>query len=297
MKKSKNNKPLISVVMPVYNAGKFLPEAIESILSQTVEDFEFIIVDDASTDNSWEIIQDNADKDNRIRAFRNEKNLGVSATTNFAINKTQAKYIARMDADDVSFSDRLEKQLEYLKQNNKVVAVGGQCVVINESNQVIGQKRFPVQSKKLKKMIFEAVPIQQPSLMINTSLLPKDFNWYSPQCSSAEEIDVLFKLMEYGQLANLKDWTLYYRYREDSLSHINPKQTFWLTLKSRLKAVKKGFIPTPKAIIMNIAQITVISLLPNKVITELWYLLRGINQPQLNLPGLEKDLKTAPSLS
>lgn len=296
MKKNKN-KPLISVIMPVYNAGKFLPEAIESILSQTFNNFEFIIVDDASTDNSWEIINQYANKDSRIRAFRNNKNLGVSATTNFAISKTQGKYIARMDADDLSFSDRFEKQLNYLKENDKVIAVGGQCVVINENNQVIGQKRFPVQSKKLKKMTFEAVPIQQPSLMINTSLLPKDFNWYSPECSSAEEIDVLFKLMEYGQLANLKDWTLYYRYRENSLSHINPKQTFWLTLKSRFRAIKKGFIPTPKAVFMNIAQIMVISLLPNKVITKLWYLLRGINRPQLTLPSLEKELKTAPAVS
>lgn len=292
MNKSKN-KPKISVIMPVYNAGKFLPESIESILGQTFNNFEFIIVDDASTDNSWEIIKEYANKDNRIKAFQNNKNLGVSKTTNIAISKTQAKYLARMDADDVSFPNRLEKQINYLKQNNKVVAIGGQCVVINDENEIIGQKIFPTEFKKLKKMIFEAVPIQQPSLMINTSLLPDNFQWYSPKCTSAEEIDVLFKLMEYGKLANLDDWTLYYRYRENSLSHVNPKKTFWLTLKSRFKAVKNGFIPTPKAVLMNLAQIIVISLLPNKLINKLWYLIRGINKPQLGI----KEFKTTPALS
>lgn len=295
--KNKTDKPLISVVMPVYNAGKFLPEAIKSILCQTYNNFEFIIVDDASTDNSWEIIKEYEKKDNRIKAFKNNKNLGVSATTNMAISKTKGKYVARMDADDVSFPDRLEKQHLYLQKNAEIIAVGGQCVVINENNEIIGQKKFPVEFKKLKRMIFKAVPIQQPSLMINTTLLPKNFNWYSPECTSAEEIDVLFKLMKHGQIANLKDWVLYYRYRADSLSHINPKQTFWLTLKSRLKAVKNGFVPTPKAVVINLAQIIIISLLPNKLITKLWHLIRGVSKPKLSLPYLEKDLKTAPALS
>ncbi len=297
MKKNKRKQLLISVVMPVYNAGKFLSEAINSILHQTYENFEFIIVDDASTDNSWQIIKNYTLKDNRIKAFQNKKNSGVSATTNFAISKTKGQFIARMDADDVSFPTRFEKQLNYLQTNKNTIAVGGQCVVIDEKDQIIGQKIFPLNNKKLRKMIFRAVPMQQPSIIINRNLLPENFQWYSPACSSAEELDVLFKLMKYGKIANLKDWTLFYRYRPTSLSHINPKRTFWFTLKSRLNGLKLGFKPSFTAIIVNLFQLITVTLLPNKTITILWYLIRGIKKPKVNLPELNPKLESTAAIS
>lgn len=284
MKDLKKGFPLVSVIMPVYNAGNFLIEAIESILNQTFSDFEFIIVDDGSSDNSWEIIQEYADKDKRIKAFRNKRNLGVSPAANLALSKCQGKYIARMDADDISFSERLEKQVKYLSFHPQTIALGGQCVVIDQQGKIIGDKKFPTDANKLSEMIFFAVPIQQPSMIINRSLLPKNFKWYSPNHTSAEEIDLLFRLMKYGQIANLKDWLLFYRFREDSLSHINPKKTFWLTLKSRIKALKMGFNPSLKSLVLNLAQVVVISLLPKKTINVLWYFLRGINKKQALAP-------------
>ena len=137
-----NKKPLISVIMPVYNAANFLPQAIESILNQTYSHFEFIIIDDASKDNSWKIIKQYARKDNRIHAFKNHINLGVSLTSNIGISKAKGKYLVRMDADDISFSDRIEKELKFLLNNPSVVAVGGQCIIIDEYNHSIGKKTF-----------------------------------------------------------------------------------------------------------------------------------------------------------
>ena len=282
---SSKKQPLVSVIMPVYNAGRFLAAAVESILQQTYPNFELIIVDDASTDNSWKIIQKYARKDRRIRAFRNRQNLGVSATANFAISKARGDFIARMDADDVAFPGRLEEQLGFLQKNPQVVAVGGQCLVIDEEDQIIGQKTFPLEDKKLREMIFWAVPLQQPTMMINRRLLPADFTWYEPQKTSAEEIDLLFRLMKHGQLANLADHVLYYRYRPDSLSHQNPKKTFWLTLKSRLQAIREGYRPSPKGVFLTLAQAFVVSILPNKAITTLWYLIRGIQKPKTALPS------------
>jgi len=280
MKKlAKNLKnPLVSVVMPVYNAGPFLVEAIESILGQTYKNFEFIIVDDGSTDNSWEIIKNYAKKDKRIRAFQIPKNSGVSNAANLGTSKAKGWFIARMDADDVSLPYRLEKQVEFLKKNPQVVAVGGQCLVINKEGNLAGNKTFPIEPEKLKEMIFWAIPIQQPTLMVNRSLLPKDFGWYSPTCTSGEEVDLLFRLMKYGQIVNLKDRLLFYRYRKDSLSHQNFKKTFWLTLKSRVGAIRLGFLPTPKAILLNLAQIIGALLLPNKLLSTVWYFLRGIRE-------------------
>ncbi len=275
---SQTKKPLVSVVMPVYNPGKYLVDAIDSILSQTFSNFEFIIVDDASTDGSWKIIKSFAKKDSRIIAFKNKINLGVSLTSNIAISQARGKYIARMDSDDVSTPDRLQKQVDFLKNHPQTIVVGGQCAIVDENNQVVGFKKFPLTQNQIKDMIFWAVPIQQGYMMVNTSLLPKNFTWYHPSKFSAEEVDLYFNLFKYGDFANLPDNLYFYRKISTSLSHQNPKKTFWITLKSRLNAVKNGFNPSLLAVIINLIQIGVILVIPTQIIMSLWYLIRGISK-------------------
>jgi len=127
-------------------------------------------------------------------------------------------------------------------------------------------------------MLFWAVPIQQGFMMVNLSRLPKGFVWYQANKTSAEEIDLFFNLSRYGQFANLPNNLYFYRQISDSLSHKNPKQTFYLTLQSRLKAMRKGHIPSFKAWCINLAQIIGIIVLPSSMIYTLWYLFRGISQ-------------------
>jgi len=280
----KFKKPLISVYMPVWNAATYLPAAIESILSQTFTRFEFIIIDDASDDDSWKIIKKYARLDKRIRAYKNKINLGVSLTSNIAIAHARCKYLARMDADDISVSNRLEKQLAYLKKHKKTVLVGGQCTLVNEQNQVIGTKSFPTNPQKVKNMMFWAVPTQQGYMMVNRALLPKKFNWYEPSKRSAEEVDLYFQLIKYGDITNLPDNLYFYRQVKGSLSRLNPKKTFALTLQSRLLALKNGYRPTFLSILINLAQIFAISILPSNTIYHLWYLVRGVTQPKSNFP-------------
>lgn len=270
--------------MPVWNAATYLPAAIESILSQTFTRFEFIIIDDASDDDSWKIIKKYARLDKRIRAYKNKINLGVSLTSNIAIAHARCKYLARMDADDISVSNRLEKQLAYLKKHKKTVLVGGQCTLVNEQNQVIGTKSFPTNPQKVKNMMFWAVPTQQGYMMVNRSLLPKKFNWYEPSKRSAEEVNLYFQLIKYGDITNLPDNLYFYRQVEGSLSRLNPKKTFALTLQSRLLALKNGYRPTFLSILINLAQIFAISILPSNTIYHLWYLVRGVTQPKSNFP-------------
>ena len=107
--------PKVSVVMPAYNAEKYIREAIDSVLAQTFTDFEFIILDDGSTDATAAIIQ--SYEDDRIRFCPNERNMGVAATLNRALKLAQGEYIARMDADDVSYKNRLEMQLDFIKKS------------------------------------------------------------------------------------------------------------------------------------------------------------------------------------
>ena len=269
--------------MPVFNAAAYLPQAIESILSQSFTNFEFIIVNDASTDSSWKIIKKYARTDNRIRCFRNKLNLGVSLTSNIAISYARGKYLARMDADDISTPDRFQKQIDFLKKNRGIIAVGSQCILIDQNDQTVGLKNFPTDPKKLYKMIFWAVPVQQSSMVINLKKLPKNFVWYDRNKTSAEDISLMFRLFSYGQLANLPDFLTYYRQLPNSLSHLNPKQTFYLTLQSRITAVKNGYTPTIFATALNLAQLAVISLLSSRSIYRLWYFIRGIRQVKTNV--------------
>ena len=276
----KLKKPVLSIYMPVFNAGPYLAQALESILSQTLKNFEFIIVDDHSTDNSWKIIKSYSRRDSRIRILRNRLNLGVSLTSNIAISLARCKYLARMDADDISVPDRLEKQYKYLKSHRHTVVVGGQCTIIDKNNRITGQKIFPTSAKSIQEMIFWAVPIQQGYMMVNRSLLPKKFAWYSASKTTAEEVDLYFQLSRYGQLANLNDTLYFYRQTDTSLSHQDPKKTFYLTLQSRLNALQNGFRPSLKAVIINLAEIVAISLLPSSAIYNLWYWVRDLTHRQ-----------------
>lgn len=278
MQTMKTTNPLVTIYMPVYNATDYLAQSIESILNQSYSNFEFIIIDDGSTDNSWKIIKNYAQKDDRIIPIKNRINLGVSLTSNIAISISKGKFLARMDADDISFSDRIEKQVKILTKNSKLVALGGQCLVIDKDDNIIGNKNFPTKPKKLQEMIFWAIPMQQPSMMINLTKLPKNFSWYAPNNTSAEEVDLIFRLMKCGQIANTKDNLLFYRHLNTSLSHINPKSTFILTLKSRFKAIQDGHQPSFKAIILNICQIIAVATIPNYLINEIWSLIRGIKK-------------------
>ena len=287
MTKTKTKRPLVSVIMPVYNPGDYLVDAIESILNQTFTDFELIIVNDASTDNSWQTIKSYAEKDSRIRAFKNKINLGVSLTSNIAISQARGKFLARMDSDDISTLDRLEKQVAYLKAHSDTVVVGGQVTIVDENNRVVGFKNFPTNQKQINDMIFWAVPIQQGTMVINRSLLPKNFVWYAPSKYSAEEVDLFFNLFKHGKFANIADNVYFYRQISTSLSHQNPKKTFWITLKSRINAIKHGFKPSLFAVFVNLVQIFVITFIPNRIIMNLWYFIRGIKHINTSTIGIQ----------
>ena len=119
----KTTYPLLTVLMPVYNAEKFLAESINSILSQTYSNFEFVILDDASTDNSLKIIKAYAKEDKRIKVLINNKNQKTAKSRNILLKKTTTEFIAWMDADDISSPHWLQTQMDFLKQNPKIDVV------------------------------------------------------------------------------------------------------------------------------------------------------------------------------
>lgn len=298
MKKNHDNQikqPLVSVVMPVYNASDYLEKAIESILNQTYQKFEFIIVDDASTDNSWKILKKFKKKDKRIKLFRNEKNLGVSQTAKLAIEKSKGSFLARMDADDIAHPKRLEKQIKFLLKNPKTVAVGSQCYLINSEGKKIGQKLFPTKFEDIYKYIFTFIPVQQPTLMINKSKLPKDFEFYHDGMNTAEEVELLFKLFLYGKVENLNEKLHYYRLHDRNTSFQNLKKTFLLTLLSRIKAITKySYRPPVIGVIATFIQTVLILILPNNFILNIYWFLRKIKHRKIfvkKTPSLKRVKK------
>jgi len=134
--------PKVSVIMSVYNGEKYLKEAVESILNQTFGDFEFIIINDGSTDKSGEILEEYAKKDSRIRLFH-QKNMGLTKSLNRAIKLARGEYIARMDADDISMPERLERQVKFLEQHQEVGVVGCNVTIINQTGNFVKSVRLP----------------------------------------------------------------------------------------------------------------------------------------------------------
>jgi glycosyltransferase involved in cell wall biosynthesis len=139
--------PRISVVMSVYNGEKYLRQAIESILQQTYTDFEFIIIDDGSTDSSREIIQSYDDK--RIRLVINEQNIGLTKSLNKGIRLAKGEFIARMDADDISLPQRFEKQVAYLDSHPEVGVLGTYANIIDHRGKIINNIIFPTEHETI----------------------------------------------------------------------------------------------------------------------------------------------------
>ena len=139
--------PKVSVVMSVYNGSRYLRESIESILSQSFTDFEFIIIDDGSTDNTWEILTQYSDRDRRIRLFQNEKNLGLTKSLNKGLRLARGEYIARQDADDVSLTQRFEKQVALLNNHPESVLASCNVEVINPEGKTVAKHEQACDSK------------------------------------------------------------------------------------------------------------------------------------------------------
>lgn len=161
--------PMISVVMPVYNAASFVAEAVDSILSQTYSDFEFIIIDDGSTDSSYQILQSYAAKDDRIKLYRNDINLKLPKTLNFGIAHAQGKYVARMDADDISLPERFAKQIEFMESHPDIGVCGSW---FNEFSEIEEKAVTPniTHEDIIVTMYFSNNCIAHPTVMMKASI-------------------------------------------------------------------------------------------------------------------------------
>lgn len=200
--------PLISVILPVYNAENTLGEAIESILNQTFADFELILINDGSTDASEKIVLSYEDK--RIKYFSNETNKGLIYTLNRGLRLARGKYIARMDADDISLPTRFEKQVRILEENPSVIVCGSRIAYfgIKKRKSVY---IAPESSEENKKWLVRESCFAHPTVMMRKEVLVNNRISYHPDYKNAEDYKLWIDLAPYGEFYNIQEVLLNYR--------------------------------------------------------------------------------------
>jgi len=239
--------PQITVLMPVYNGEKYLEEAVESILAQTFEDFEFLIFDDGSTDGTLDILERYPDK--RIQLIKNQGNLGIAANLNRGIVQARGKYIARMDADDISLPRRFEEQFKFMEANPGIVVCGtwiefiGRTVTWVENNILKNSS----DSEEIRcRFLFNCV-LTHPSVIMRKDVLHQEGYLYDEKVNRAEDYDMWVRISKKYNLSNLETVLLKYRVHEESISRSDKKVNVAQCNEIRIKQLKAlGLKPKKK---------------------------------------------------
>jgi len=257
-------EPFVSVVMPVYNNEKYVEESILSIINQDYSNMEIIIIDDHSTDNSWNIIKEYAIKDKRIIPIRNEKNMKIPKTRNKAYKICKGKYIVIQDGDDVSLPTRISKQVQFMENNPEYAVIGSDMLVIDESSNIIGKRSYESNYKKIKRIITRINPIPQPTVIIRKDVL-NEIGYYNEEYVRCSDYDLWIRIARKYKISILNDYLVKYRRSNDHGLIKNYDQSLNYTLIIQKKYLyEKDFKNINNIIIWYIKNI--IKLLPKKII-------------------------------
>ena len=197
-------KPTVSVIMSVRNESVWLAEAILSIRRQTYRDFEFLIVDDASTDDTSHILQKSAAADPRIKVYYNEEPNGLARSLNRLISLAKGQYIARMDGDDISRDDRFVRQVDFLEGNPKIGLVGSYCREIDSQGLPVAIWKRPTESKLLRRALFKGNPFIHSSVMLRKRVFD-EVGGYNCQCRYAQDYELWLRVAEKFEIGNLAE--------------------------------------------------------------------------------------------
>lgn len=217
-------QPKVTVLMGVYNGETYLREAIESILAQTFTDFEFVIIDDGSTDKSLEIIKSYTDP--RIRLVRNPKNMRLIYTLNRGLDLAKGEYVARMDADDISDPTRLEKQVTFLDNHSKVGVCGTYVRIFTRIPGVGVTPKFPTKSEEIKATLLFENAVQHPAVMLRKKILDKYMVRYSSDFLHIEDYELWVRLAKYCDFAIIPEVLLFYRLHAKQIGQVHGAKQF-----------------------------------------------------------------------
>lgn len=234
--------PKVSVVMPVYNGGKYLQAAIKSILNQTFTDFEFIIIDDGSTDITKTVLEHHQEIDERICVYHQE-NFGLIASLNKGFQLAKGKYIARMDADDISLPKRLAKQVAFMDANPEIGVCGTWLKTIGEIAGYV--EKYPTDCKIIKTWLLFNSALAHPSVMIRKELFIKNNLSYNNSHLHCEDYGLWVESSKYFQMANIAEILLFYRYHSHQVTQRHSQEvevTYKRLIKTQLESL--GIHPT-----------------------------------------------------
>jgi len=234
-------EPMVSVILPTYNRECYLAESIESVLAQTYTNFELLIVNDCSTDQTAEMLNDFRKKDHRIRVIDNETNKGAPASRNIAVNLAGGKYLAMMDSDDISLPARFEKQVAFLERHPQTYVLGSSATVIDPQGKIVNEWRLPTGDRLIRwHSIFRNSRVFcNPSVMMRASIfdyVPK-FNENNRTSDDSELWATIFPHKELG-FANLADKLVKYRSHPSSITGQIDKSSTNLSQDARTRALE-----------------------------------------------------------
>jgi glycosyltransferase involved in cell wall biosynthesis len=236
--------PIASVVMSVFNGERFLREAVESILQQSLRDFEFIIVDDGSTDQSVAILDSYQTDDPRVKVYRREHS-GLIESLNQGCSLAQSKYIARMDADDIASNDRLRAQIAFLDVHPEIGVVGGAVEWIDASGNSLGTHRYPAEDQQIKAALLEGSALWHPTVVIRREAFVLA-GGYRSVAVDAEDYDLWVRIADHFQLANLEAVVLKYRIHPSQVSiRKTEQQTLSMLAVQVAASSRRNGLPDP----------------------------------------------------
>jgi len=222
--------PLVSVLMSVHNGRRYLAEAVDSILTQTMQDFEFVIIDDGSSDGSTTDLKFYAARDPRIRLSVQE-NSGLSKALNVGLRLSRGEFVARMDADDIAHPERLAKQVAAFLSNPKLVILGATVELISSDGTRLGERGTTRGHGNIRRrlLIGDGVAIIHPVVMFRRQAA-LDVGGYDERFSTGQDLDLFLRLSEVGLADNLRDTLLCWRQHRDSINRT--RSSTWRAVKT-----------------------------------------------------------------
>jgi glycosyltransferase involved in cell wall biosynthesis len=254
-------EPLVSVIMPTRNHSAYLETAIGSLQAQTYANWELVVVDDCSTDDTPSVLDRLGQADARIRAYRNETNLRQTRTRNFAIGEALGTYIAQLDSDDEREPTSLEQQVAFLEANPDVVAVGTGCQWCDEELNRLNDRLYPLTDSEIRRTFMRYSPFCLSSVVMRASVLEQPV--FDPAMEPAEDIDLAMRLGMKGKLANLPGTLYRIRTHPHSVTQVDIRPMEKQTFRIRRKAVREyGYRASLGDLVWNAAQYATMYVMP-----------------------------------
>lgn len=235
----KLKESIVTVILPVYNASKYLPDCLNSLELQTYQELQIIAIDDCSRDDSVKILRQYKKRFAHFEIHKNKKRYGLAVCYNRALKKAQGKYVAFMNPHDINAISRFKRQVNFLLNNPRTVAVGTQYTIIDDTNKKLERSDLPEEHETIYDTLIHTSSLRPETVMINRELLPKDILYFKNTKYPFIYTEVFVKLFQYGKVANIRQSLYFHREgikhpgRELSrLKQLNSMIKIWLTSRS-----------------------------------------------------------------